>query len=95
MNVKHELLIAMSFDQAISTLRYRVRSESASDTHAPATTTTKGTRSSSTETFAAALGAYVPRLGGLDEPMQGGAHFLGVQVWKDPLTDTMGQGPRA
>ena len=77
----------MSFDQAISTLRYRVRSESASDTHAPATTTTKGTRSSSTETFAAALGAYVPRLGGLDVPLHGGAYYHTVQVYKDPLTD--------
>ena len=86
-NTKHELLIAMSFDAGTSTLRYRVRAESASSTHAPATTTTQGTRSSTTETFAAALGAYVPRLGGLDEPMQGGAYYHSVQVYKDPLTD--------
>jgi hypothetical protein len=77
----------MSFDAGTSTLRYRVRAESASSTHAPATTTTQGTRSSTTETFAAALGAYVPRLGGLDEPMQGGAFYHSVQVYKDPLTD--------
>ena len=86
-NTTHELLIAMSFDAGTSTLRYRVRAESASSTHAQVTTTTQGTRSSTTETFAAALGAYVPRLGGLDEPMQGGAFYHSVQVYKDPLTD--------